>query len=136
MINAETANIVIKDIRTIQLMERNENYRERLYEAYVFLKRKQNGELTEQESKLSIGAFNQYEITIFDRISDKDYLNAISIGLFTITNRLEEWIKNKHIGDDLASWGTLGSTPKRDELIDKGYIVFGITEEDRKRRSL
>lgn len=136
MVNAETANIVIQDIRTIQLMERNENYRERLYEAYVFLKRKQNGELTEQESKASIGAFNHHELTIFDRISDKEYLTAISMGLSTITNGLEEWVNNKHIGDDLASWGTLGSTPKRDELIDKGHIIFGITEEDRNRRSL
>ncbi|MBQ6497207.1 MAG: hypothetical protein IJI58_00635 [Bacilli bacterium] len=135
MLDTEFAKTVVNDIRTYQIMEQNKNYYDRLYEAYLHIKEMGVESLEDFLTRkgLSIGAFNYYEVTIFDRITDKEYLEVLKHAMFTINACLDDYIKNPTIGDDLASWGKLGYTPKRDELIRSGDLVYGLTEEEKKR---
>ncbi len=135
MFDIEFAKTIVNDIRTYQIMEQNQNYRDRLYEAYLHIKDMGVETLDDFRTRkgLLLGAFNYYEVTIFDRITDKDYLEVISNAMFTINNCLKDYIENPTIGDSLASWGKLGYTPKRDELISRGDIVYGLTEEEKIR---
>ena len=126
---------VISDIRTYSIMSKNKNYRERLYEAYEYLKRENVNSLEDfrKREDLLVGAFTYDEITIFDRIKDPNYLKEIASAIFNINNHREEYINNPNIGDELASFGKLGSTPKRDELIEKGFIINGLTSEEARK---
>lgn len=130
-----TVKQVISDIRTYSILSRNENYKTRLYEAYEYLKKENVNSLEEfrKRDDLLIGAFTYDEITIFDRIKDQNYLKEISSAIFNINNNREEYINNPNIGDDLASFGRLGYTPKRDKLINEGFIVEGLSSEETAR---
>ena len=130
-----TVKQVISDIRTYSIMSKNENYKARLFEAYEYLKRENVSSLEEFKKRedLLVGAFTYDEITIFDRIKNPDYLKEISSAIFNINNHREEYINNPNIGDELASFGKLGYTPKRDKLINEGFIVEGLSSEEAAR---
>jgi hypothetical protein len=124
---------VIKDIRTYHIMMSNQNYYDRLLEAYNDIKNagiKNLAEFTSKYNRVPVGAFTYYEITIFDRIKDEEYKRAIESAWFAIQNHSREYVEDPVIGDRLASWGRLGNTPFREELISKGYILEGLTEEE------
>jgi len=72
---------------------------------------------------MKCGAFSYYEISIFDRIADSEYVKKLSHTWASLHNQTEEYINDPQIGDKLASWGTLGETPFRQEYIDKGLIA-------------
>ena len=112
MVSVEQALEVISDIRTYSIMSQNENYRDRLYEAYEYIKSEgiQNLDDFKSRTGLLVGAFTYSEMTIFDRIKDEEYLNVIKSALFNINNHRQEYIDNPRIGDSLARWGKLGNT--------------------------
>ena len=125
--------VVIKDIRTYAIMSQNQNYYDRLLEAYNAIKEAGINTLEQfmsKENTVPLGAFTYYEITIFDRIKDEDYKRSISDAWHEINNHTEEYINDENIGDRLASWGRLGNTPYRDEMIADGLITVGLTEEE------
>ena len=129
--------LFVKDLRTYQILSHNNNYRERLLEAYYDIKVNgiNNVEMFISPNNPSkVGAFTFDEITIFDRIKDEKYLSFLETAWFDIHNETESYIKDQSIGDKLASWGTLGNTPYRDEYIEKGLITHGLTEEETNRR--
>lgn len=121
----EDVKTIISDISTIHLIHGNPNYAKRLYEAYKYLKSNNINSLKDFKSSdnLKIGAFTYEEITIFDRIKDEEYAAIISSGFGQIKSHIDAYKDNPNIGDLLASWGTLGSTPYREELFNKGYIL-------------
>lgn len=129
----EKLKSIIKDIKIYRLMQ-NDNYRKRLKEAYDYIKsiniRDYNDFITREN--LLVGAFGYDEITIFDRMRDEDYAHLLADSSFELYNMIYD-INNPTLGDDLASWGKLGYTPKRDELIAKGDIVYGLTSEEQGR---
>ena len=127
---------LITDIRTYEIMSRNENYYNRLKEAHAYLKAEGvlNYEDFSNRKGLKVGAFTYTEMTIFDRFNDEEYKKIVSSGLRKITNHIQEYIDNPTIGDQLASWGTLGKTSYREEMIQNGTIVYGLTEEESTRR--
>ena len=111
------------------------NYYERLNEAYLEIKRlniKDYSDFSTRED-LKIGAFTYSEITIFDRIRSSEYEKMLVEAWGELHNHTEEYRNQPDIGDRLASWGTLGSTPYRQDLIDEGYIVNGLTKEEANR---
>ncbi len=127
---------VIKDIRTYHIMMSNQNYYDRLLEAYNairFAGISSLEEFTSKDNVVPVGAFTYYEITIFDRIKDEEYKRALESAWYEIQSRTQEYIDDPEIGDRLASWGKLGNTPFRDDLISKGYIVEGLTPEETER---
>ena len=128
----EKVKQIISDIRTYTIMTQNENYYERLLEAYQYIQKMglDNLEKFKTAKDNQVGAFTFDEITIFERLKNNQYKEIIASALFDINNSLEESINNSHLGDDLASWGTLGYTPKREELIQKGNIIEGLTKEE------
>ena len=116
---------VLKDLKTYKLMQKNTNYKNRLFEAYRALKN--NGIKNKKEymnKEVGIGAFTYTELTIFDRLKkDEDYrdlLEAYSLELDSIEDYAEDY------GDQLASWGTIGKTPYKEKYIEEGLI-----EEDK-----
>lgn len=123
---------IISDIRTFNILKNNDNYRERLHEAYTYLKSEGINSLEDFLSRkgLLIGAFTYDEITIFDRIKDESYYHSLETSLGTINNQMNEYVNDPHIGDRLASFGKLGKTPYREELIRNGYVVDGLTKEE------
>lgn len=129
------AKLVIKDIRTYSILSRNENYKERLREAYDYTKSIGVTSVEEFTTRqdIKVGAFEYDEITIFDRIVDPEYTKLLASALFNINNSREAYIDNPRIGDELASWGTLGYTPYREQLILSGCITVGLTEEEKNR---
>ena len=117
---------ILNDALTYIKISNNDNYKERLLEAYYLVK--EHGIHSRQEydrSNLGIGAFKYSEITIFDRLLDEDY--SRSLAQFYIKSKE---IRNmpKDFGDKLASYGTVGKTPYRDELIEKGYVEVDLPE--------
>ena len=132
--NLNDVKTVVSDIRTAYILSKNNNYKERLYEAYEYLKQENVESLEDFESRkgLKIGAFTYYEVTIFDRLKDEEYKKIITNAFHNVNNI--ECVNNPSYGDDLASWGTLGYTPKRDYLIKEGYITHGLTEEEMNKK--
>jgi len=122
----------ISDIRTYRIMSGNENYAERLKEAYLELKRLNVNDFEDFSTRedLKVGAFTYQEITVFDRIGSKEYQEVLNDAWFDIHNQTEEYRNNPNIGDQLASWGTLGKTPYREQLIEDGHIIIGLTQEE------
>lgn len=108
-------NTFLRDMRTYRILRSNNNYRERLLEAYNELKRRGINSLEEfaLSQDLIIGAFGYDEITIFDRIARSEYIELLTGAWDDLHNLTEEYINDPHIGDKLASWGTLGETPYR-----------------------
>ncbi|MBR5662520.1 MAG: hypothetical protein IKX00_02570 [Bacilli bacterium] len=137
MENKEFAKQLIKDIRTFYIMTRNDNYKDRLLEAYKYLKEVGVTSLEDFKTRkgLKIGAFEYDEITIFDRIQDEEYKNIISNGYYEISS-IEDIVNDKTYGDQLASWGTLGYTPYREKMINDGVIIEGLTPEEKQRHGL
>ena len=133
----EFVNTLVRDIGTYMVMSRNSNYKERLKEAYDYIKSINIKDYEDFKSRedLLVGAFGYDEITIFDRLKDDEYkkvlLNAIS---YLDINRIKRLIDSKTLGDYLASYGELGYTPMREKLITRGEIVYGSTNEGRARR--
>ena len=127
------AKIVISDIKTYHIMVNNKNYGDRLFEAYQYIKKEKINTLQKFENidDNLVGLFSYYEITIFDRLKDEEYCNLIKESWSKIHTETEEYIKNPNIGDDLASYGRLGYTPRRIELIKKGFIMSNLTEEEK-----
>ena len=125
----------IQDVKTYNVMIRNDNYRARLLEAYNYLKNEGVRSLEDFNNRdgLLVGAFTYDEITIFDRIGDPEYSKKLIGAYDTITVGVASYVNNPNIGDELASWGKLGETPKREEYIEKGYIIEGLTEEEAAR---
>lgn len=113
--------LILKDAKTYKLLNINKNYCERLYEAYLTLKENNISNLEEfDNSNIGIGAFRYDEITIFDRLKDENYASALEAHKQDIKG-MEELPKD--YGDRLASWGTVGKTPYREDLIKRGYII-------------
>lgn len=114
-------------------MYQNQNYYDRLLEAYNAIKEAGINTLEQfmtKENIFPLEAFTYYEITIFDRIKDEEYKRSINDAWFEINNHTQEYINDKYIDNRLASWGKLGNTPYRDEMILKGLITVGLTEEE------
>ena len=44
-------------------------------------------------------------------------------------------IEDKEYGDTLASYGRLGYTPKREEIVKTGAFVYALTEEEKEIRN-
>ena len=127
---------VVRDVETYSVMSQNENYSERLKEAYDYIKSVGIKDVEDFKTRegLLVGAFSWDEITIFDRLQNPEYMEAIRHGSISMTSKsFQDKINNPTLGDDLASWGKLGNTPKRDELIQKGVIVEGLTPEEHMR---
>ena len=125
--------IIISDIRTFRIMSNNKNYLDRLYEAYQYIKKEKLNTEEKFNSKedILVGLFTYEEITIFDRLKNEEYKKIISESWNTIHEKLEIIIEDKEYGDNLASHGRLGYTPKREELIRKGVFVNALTEEEK-----
>lgn len=134
--NIQFANALIKDVRTYMLMSGNQNYRERLKEAYDHVKSigiKDYNDFNTREDLL-VGAFGYDEITIFDRLKNNEYYNTLANAASSLNvQTIKPLIDDKTYGDKLASWGKLGKTPYRENLINKGVIVNGLTEEEQAR---
>ena len=128
--------IVISDIKTYQIMSNNQNYADRLFEAYKYIKKEKLN--TYQKFITSdnniVGLFSYYEITIFDRLKDSEYCELIKGSWGELHRYMEQNIKNQNLGDELASYGRLGYTPKRREYIEKGLIVNCLTDDEKKIR--
>ena len=117
--------LFLKDLRTYQIMMSNQNYYDRLLEAYQEMKScgiSTLEEFTSPNNHMRCGAFTYYEISIFDRISTQEYAMKLSMAWEELHNHTQEYINDPQIGDKLASWGTLGETPFREEYINKGLI--------------
>ena len=125
--------IIISDIRTFRIMSNNKNYLDRLYEAYQYIKKEKLNTEEKFNSKedILVGLFTYEEITIFDRLKNEEYKKIISESWNTIHEKLEIIIEDKEYGDNLASHGRVGFTPKREELIRKGVFVNALTEEEK-----
>ena len=133
---AEQAKTVISDIRTYNILTRNKNYKERLFEAYEYIKERDfdTYEKFSTATDNKVGAFTYTEITIFDRLEDKEYRDVIATAPFLMDDITKKAIDNPQYGDTLASWGTLGSTPFRQKLIDRGDIIHGLTDQEVQRK--
>ncbi len=133
---AEQAKTVISDIRTYNILTKNENYKERLYEAYEYIKERgfDTYEKFSTATDNKVGAFTYTEITIFDRLKNDEYRETIANAPFIIDTLTQKAIDNPQYGDTLASWGTLGETPFRQKLIDSGDIIHGLTESEIQRK--
>lgn len=128
---------VQRDIKIYTLIKMNENYKSRLKEAYDYIKNvgvESSEDFTTREG-LKVGAFTYDEITIFDRIKDEEYLKFLEDVLYALKEGIE-YSKNEKLGDELASWGTLGDTPYREDLIKKGMIIEGLTSDERKKHMM
>ena len=125
----------IQDVKTYNVMIRNENYKARLVEAYNYLRQEGIRSLEDFNSRddLLVGAFTYEEMTIFDRLGDGEYAKKLITAYDVITEQTQAYIKNPNIGDELASWGRLGETPNRENLISQGFILEGLTEDGAKR---
>ena len=109
------ANQLIKDIRLAKIVNENENYNARLYEAYLRVKElniTSKEEFLARKKESGIGTFYFEEIMYYDRIQDYDYKKLVTTGWDTIHDLTEAIIKAPDIGDRLASYGTLGKTKK------------------------
>lgn len=124
-------DLILNDAITYIKMQKSESYKRRLNEAYMILKQKGiNGYEEFEKSNTGIGAFTYTEITIFDRIKNEDYYRALSSFYLEVGTAIET---KENLGDMLASYGTVGETPYREGLIRKGYIVEGLTEEEKNK---
>jgi hypothetical protein len=104
---------LISDVRTAYLVNNNENFRNRLFEAYQIVKSR--GITTYEEfenADTGIGAFTFSEIMFFDRITDTQYKEMVDKAFFDINNSTLEYAKNPQIGDQLAKWGSIGNSEK------------------------
>lgn len=122
--------LILRDAITYIKIIKNSNYKERLLEAYHLLK--DNGIKSYDQfknNKLGIGAFTYTEITIFDRLNDENYMSLLASFAIEI-----DGIENlpKDYGDVIASYGTVGRTPYRDEYIEKGFIVAELKDDNKK----
>lgn len=124
-------SLILRDAITYLKITKNNNYKERLLEAYYLLK-ENNIKSYEQfeNSNIGIGAFTYTEITLFDRIKNENYMSLLSAFNIEI-NGLENLPKD--YGDVLASYGTVGNTPYRDKYIKEGFITTGLTGEEKNR---
>ena len=99
--------IVISDIKTYYIMSNNQNYMDRLFEAYEYIKNKKIN--TYQKFLLSgnfvAGLFDYYEITIFDRLKNEEYKQLIKKSWQFIHKDTDTYVKNPTIGDELAGYG-------------------------------
>ena len=129
-------SIVISDIKTYQIMSNNQNYADRLFEAYKYIKKEKlnTKEKFITSDKNIVGLFSYYEITIFDRLRNKEYCELIKNSWFELHHDIEPNINNPNLGDELASYGRLGYTPRRNEYIEKGFVVNSLTEEEKTTR--
>ena len=115
---AANANMLISDIRLAKILKENQNYNERLYEAYLRLKEmgiKSKKEFISRRQETGIGQFLYEEITFYDRIEDVQYKNIVFGGWDKIHDLTEAFINAKDLGDRLAEYGTLGKV----KTIDK-----------------
>ena len=123
------AKQLLQDAKNYIMICENDNYKDRLLEAYYLLKKNNiNDSETFNNSNLGIGAFSYFDIMIFDRISDENYkamLSAFRLEIMSIPNLSDDY------GDKLASYGTIGKTPYREKYIKDGLITEGLTEEEK-----
>ncbi len=122
---------VLKDIVTFIKIQQNENYKERLIEAYYELQNYNINSAKELEnSNTGIGAFTYAELTIFDRLADEEYYRIISSFIIELNSALNI---PEDYGDILASYGTIGDTPYREEYIKKGFIKTNKSKKKNKK---
>lgn len=132
--DAKFLNYIARDFTTYTILTKNQNYKDRLLEAYNYIKAEGVTSVEDFTTRkgLKVGAFEYDEITIFDRLSDKEYEKLLNDTLSQFEIR-KDYLTTPDIGDQLASWGTLGNTPYRESFIRKGLIVEGLTPEEQQR---
>ena len=124
-------DLILTDAVTYAKISENENYKERLLEAYYILRENNIDSLEKFESSdIGIGAFTYNEITLFDRLRDEEYARALAAFKIKL-NEVKDMPKD--IGDRLASWGRIGKTPYRNGYIKNGFITTGLTEEEKNK---
>ena len=126
--------VILEDMKTYFLMNNNENYKARLREAYDYVKAQGITTVEDFTSRqgLSVGAFTYGEITIFDRLQDNEY-QAFLYEAISTKEKYKEYAGDSTYGDQLASWGKLGNTPFREQMIKDGTIVEGLTPDEQRR---
>ena len=120
-------NTFVSDIKTCMIISSNQNYSERLKEAYDHIKDigiKDYDDFKSREDVL-VGAFTYNEITVFDRLKDENYKELLREAVVKLDrHNIQDLIDNKTLGDERASWGRLGYIPFRERYIAKGYSRF------------
>lgn len=107
--------LFLSDIRTARIVSNNDNFNERLYEAYLRIKEldiKTKKEYISRKKEAGIGSFAYEEITFYERILDSNYKKLVFSSWDTIHDLTDKMIEAKDIGDRLASTGTLGKINK------------------------
>jgi len=99
--------IVISDIKTYHIMSNNQNYMDRLFEAYEYIKKEKINTYQKfiTSDNFIVGLFDYYEITIFDRLKNEEYKKLINDSWQIIHKNTDEYIKNPTVGYELASYG-------------------------------
>ena len=99
--------IVISDIKTYYIMSNNQNYMDRLFEAYEYIKKEKINTYQKfiTSDNFIVGLFDYYEITIFDRLKNEEYKQLIKDSWKTIHKDTNTYIENPTIGDELANYG-------------------------------
>lgn len=121
-------------MKVAAMINTNENYNNRLHEAYLKLKSNNvNSYELFLEKNFGIGAFTYYELTFFDKINNPEYKSTVMNCMFDIFEGKKAAEAKVDYGDRLASWGTIGNTPYRQAMIDRGDIVEGLTPEETTR---
>lgn len=112
---------LLKDIKTYIMITCNNNYKERLLEAYYWIKENNICDLNSfLNNNIDIGSFDYEEITIFDRLKDESY-NALLCSFYLELKSIQN-LSNDY-GDMVASFGIIGKTPYRDEYVKNGLII-------------
>lgn len=99
--------IVIIDIRTYRIMSSNRNYEERLFEAYKYIKKeKLNNKIdyTLHSEQAKTGTFTYEEISIFDRLRNKEYKELIETSWEMIHDQIELYVNDQEIGDRIIGY--------------------------------
>ena len=99
--------IVISDIKTYYIMSNNQNYMDRLFEAYEYIKKERINTYQKfiTSESFIVGLFDYYEITIFDRIKNEEYKQLIKDSWEIIHKDTDRYIDNPNIGDELLGYG-------------------------------
>ena len=99
--------IVIIDIRTYRIMSSNWNYEERLFEVYKYIKKEKIHNQLDYilySEQTKTGNFSYEEITIFDRLKNKEYKELIENSWEMIHNQIELYINDQEIGDRIIGY--------------------------------
>jgi len=105
-IDLKNASTILSDLKTHMMVSANENYYQRLKEAYEVVKA--SGVRTYEEfrvAKLGIGAFSYTDILYFERIDNNpDYFDLLSNAAIDMKTWIPAAENNPLYGDDCAKW--------------------------------